>query len=222
MPSCPNVIFFKSEVEFLGHFVNASGIRMDERKVQTVRDWPVPRTVSDLRSFLGLAGYYRKFVAGFARIAAPLTDLLRKDVSFAWSPEAQSAFDALKSALTTAPVLALFDPNAPAEIVVHTDASDFAIGAVLSQGGRPIAFESRKLTSAEQGYATHDREMLAIVHALRAWRPYLHGRKPLVYTDHSSLRHFLEQPQLNDRQTRWFDQLAEFVPDIKTPRARTM
>ena len=204
--------FFKPEVEFLGHIVGRNGIRMMEDKVQAVKEWPTPTRVTDVRAFLGTAGYYRKFIRDFSRLASPLSELTKDDVPFVWGAEQQQAFDALKKAISTAPVLILPDPKLP--FVVHTDASGFAVGAVLQQdqgnGLQPVAFLSKKMLPAETRYPVHEQELLCIITALGAWRHYLHGAKFIVRTDHKSLEHFKTQPLLSARQTRWKDIIANF------------
>ena len=199
-------------MEYLGHVVTADGVAPDPVKVKAVQDWKVPENVREIRSFLGLAGYYRRFIQDFAKIAAPLTELTRKDVPYVWSLREGEAFAALKRQLTQAPVLQLADPNL--EFVVTCDASDFAVGAVLSQvqpdGEHPVAYESKKMNEAEQRYPTHERELLAIIHALRVWKHYLEGGKFRIVTDHYSLKYFMTQPNLSKRQARWLDFLAEF------------
>ena len=203
---------FRSEVEFLGHRVGADGVRMMEDKVRAIADWPTPQRVFDVRSFLGAAGYYRKFIKDFSSLAAPLTELTKERVEWRWTDDQQRAFDALKQAIQTAPVLALPDDKIP--FVVQTDASGFAVGAVLQQdqgdGMRPIAFLSKKLIDAETRYATHEKELLAIVQALKAWRHYLYGKPIRVLTDHRSLKDFQTQPQLSARQARWQDTFVDF------------
>jgi RNase H-like domain found in reverse transcriptase/Reverse transcriptase (RNA-dependent DNA polymerase) len=158
----------QTKVEYTGHFISGKGISVDPRKVETIKNWSAPTNVSGVRSFLGLASYYRKFVEKFSAIATPLTALLHKDQKFEWSEEAQQAFNILKERLTTTPVLLLPDSTKP--FMVTTDASDYAIGAVLTQdqgkGEQPVAYESRKLSSAEQNYAIHEKELLAIIHAI--------------------------------------------------------
>ena len=209
--------FFKTEVEFLGHHVGRDGVRMMEDKVQAVADWPVPRNVRDVCAFLGTAGYYRKFIKDFSRIAAPIADLTKESVKFEWTSSHQHAFVTLKTAMQSAPVLALPDPTLP--FVVHTDASGFAIGAVLMQdqgkGLQPIAFLSKKMLPAETRYPVHEQELLAIIHALSSWRHYLYGAKFKVMTDHHSLRYFKTQPLLSGRQSRWKDVIANFDFDIE-------
>ncbi len=182
---------------------------MDLRKVNAVKEWPMPSNVSELRSFLGLTSYYRKFIKSFSTIAAPLTMLLHKDQPYKWNEAQQLAFDELKRQLTSAPILLLPDPTKP--FTVTTDASDIAIGAVLSQdqgrGDQPVAYESRKLSPAEQNYPVHEKELLAIVHAIKLWRTYLEGQKFTVITDHASLEYIKTQANLSRRQARWLEVL---------------
>lgn len=156
--------FAQQEIRFLGHLVSKNQVRMDPKKVQAIVDWQAPRHVKDLRSFLGLANYYRKFIAGYSKKAASLTDLLKKDAKWVWSKQCEEAFQNLKNAIASEPILKLPDFELPFE--VHTDASDKAIGGVLVQEGHPVAFESRKLNDAEQRYSTHEKEMVAVVHCL--------------------------------------------------------
>ena len=208
--------FFKTSVHYLGHVVSDHGLSPDPAKVRAVKQWKVPTNVSEVRSFLGLAGYYRRFIRDFAKIAAPLTNLTRKDRPFTWSLREGEAFNELKTVLQNAPVLQLADQSR--DYIVTTDASDFAMGAVLSQvwddGEHPVAFESRKMNPAEQNYPTHERELLAVIHALRTWRHYLLGRRFIIVTDHHSLKFLQTQPQLSRRQARWLEFLAEFDFEI--------
>lgn len=212
--------FLRSEITYLGHVIGPTGIGMDPEKTRAVRDWPPPTNVKELQTFLGFANYYRKFVKNFAQITVPLTDLLRKDTapSYAWTKRENEAFLNLKTTLTTAPVLKIANPEA--KYTVTTDASDFAIGAVLSQkegvsnDDRPIAFESRKLSAAETNYATHEKELLAIIHALKVWRTYLEGNHFEIITDHAALKYLKTQPTLSRRQARWSEKLQEFQFDI--------
>lgn len=155
-----------------------------------MKKWPNPKTVRELRGFLGLTGYYRKFVQNYGSIARPLTDLLNKG-GFEWNEVAEKAFTALKNAMSSTPVLAL--PNFEADFTIETDASGTGIGAVLSQGGRPIANISKGLGGRKRAWSTYEKEMLAILEAVRSWRTYLLGRKFHIYTDHRSLRCLLDQ-----------------------------
>ncbi len=215
---------FKTDVEFLGHRVGRDGVSMMADKVAAVSEWPTPTKVFDVRAFLGTAGYYRKFIRNFSALAAPLTQLTKDDVAWSWGAAQQAAFDALKLAIRSGPVLALPDPSLP--FVVHTDASGFAIGAVLQQKQadgtlRPLAFLSKKMLDAETRYPTHEQELLAIISALKTWRHYLDGRKFTVCTDHASLQHFKTQPMLSGRQTRWKDVIAQFDFDIEYVRGES-
>lgn len=209
--------FFKHEVEFLGHIVGREGVRMMEDKVEAVRAWPTPRSVRDVRAFLGTAGYYRKFIRDFSAIAAPLSELTKDNIKFEWTAPHEQAFCHLKAAIAQGPVLILPDPSLP--FVVHTDASGFAVGAVLQQdqgkGLQPIAFLSKKMADAETRYPVHEQELLAIIQALTAWRHYLHGSKFTVRTDHKSLQFFQTQPMLSGRQARWKLLLANYDFDIE-------
>ena len=211
--------FFQRETSFLGHKITCDGIKMDPAKVQAVMDWPIPRNVKDVRSFLGLAGYYRKFIRGYSRISAPLNELTKKEKGFAWSSSEQQAFEEIKKQMCSAPVLITPDPKLP--YVIFTDASGYAVGACLCQdqgnGLQPICFYSHKMNEAERRYATHEQELLAIVKAVKEWRHYLHGSTfPIVIqTDHNSLKYFRTQPTLSKRQAGWLDLLNEFDLDIQ-------
>lgn len=212
--------FFQQRIEFLGYIITPEGISPDPRKIQAVQDWPKPTNVTEVLRFLGFAGFYRRFVKGYSSIAAPLSDLTKAGAGttpVTWNPTAESAFSALKQAMTTAPVLQPFDPGKP--IKVTTDASDVGIGAELAQQHgsvwHPVAFLSRKLTPAEQNYPTHEKELLAIIHALKTWSHYLSGSHFTVYTDHHPLRYLHSQPSLSKRQARWLDTLAEHDFEVR-------
>eukprot|EP00877_Chromochloris_zofingiensis_P003160 jgi/Chrzof1/12845/Cz07g09130.t1 len=201
--------FGAPEVEYLGHIVGRNGLRVDPRKVASVADWPKPDTVPQLHSFLGLANYFRRFVQGYSNLVAPLTSLLRKDAKWVWDDPQKAAFAGVKHALTNAPVLRMPDLEQPFELVA--DASGFGIGAVLLQHGHPVAFESRKLNTAERNYHTTERELLAVVHALQVWRCYLDSSWGFVcVTDHNPLVWLQTQPNLSPRQTRWSEYLQRF------------
>ncbi|KAI3682071.1 hypothetical protein L2E82_50219 [Cichorium intybus] len=204
--------FWLEEVQFLGHVVNKEGIKVDQAKVKTIKQWEVPKTPSEIRSFLGLAGYYRRFIENFSKIALPLTRLTKKSEKFVWGPEQQAAFDELRSRLCDAPILALMD--GVEDIVVYCDASLLGFGAVLMQRGRVIAYASRQLKPHEQNYPTHDLELGAVVFALKIWRHYLYGVKFIVYTDHKSLKYLFDQRDLNMRQIRWLDVVKDYDCEI--------
>jgi hypothetical protein len=213
--------FFKHEVKFLGFIVGADGIKVDPAKVEAVKVWPVPKSVTDVRSFLGFVGFYRKFIKNHSAVVAPISDLTKTSTqgkTFVWTPEAQIAFEKMIDALCSAPVLVLPDPTKP--YVVTTDASGYALGACLMQdhgnGLQPIVYMSKKMLPAETRYPIHHKEMLAIVCALKEWRHYLHGAqfKIRILTDHKSLVHFHNQPKLSERQARWNEFISEFGNDI--------
>lgn len=181
-------------MNYLGHVISAQGVSTDPTKVNDVKNWPTPTSVKELRGFLGLAGYYRRFVKIFGAIAKPLTELLKKGQLFIWSPVAEASFQALKDSLISAPVLALPDFEKP--FVIETDASDKGIGPVLQQGGHPIAYVSRALGLKNQGLSTYEKESLAILMAVDYWRPYLQHSEFIIQTDQKSLIH-LDDQRLN-------------------------
>ncbi|XP_057760830.1 uncharacterized protein LOC130981242 [Arachis stenosperma] len=178
--------FWKSEVKFLGHVVSKQGIAVDPAKVEAVMNWERPTSVSEIRSFLGLAGYYRRFIKGFSQLALPLTKLTRKDTPFIWTPECEESFQALKHRLTTAPVLVLPEPSEPFE--VYCDASLKGLGCVLMQYQNVVAYASRQLRPHEMNYPTHDLKLAAVVFALKIWRHYLYGVRFHVFSDHKILK----------------------------------
>ncbi|KAK9110556.1 hypothetical protein Sjap_018616 [Stephania japonica] len=200
--------FWLPEVRFLGHVVGATGVAVDPEKVRAVIEWPTPTTVTQIRSFLGLAGYYRRFVQDFSKIAAPMTKLIKKNAKFDWNEECEHAFNTLKQKLTTAPVLAL--PETGKDLVVYTDASKVGLGGVLMQEGRVIAYASRQLKVHERNYPTHDLELAAIVFALKIWRHHLYGVRFELFTDHKSLKYLFTQRELNLRQRRWLEFLKDY------------
>lgn len=206
-----------STVDFLGHTLTPQGVAVDQRKVDAVQKWPEPANVHDVRSFLGLVGFYRRFIKKFSFIAAPLTDLTKASRTWSWSDDHRIAFEHLKQSLISAPVLIVPDMTKPFH--VFADASQFAIGAVLMQdhghGLQPCAFESRKLTPAEQNYPIHEIELLAVVNALKVWRCYLEGSTFFTNTDHESLKYLMTQPHLSRRQARWVEFLQQFDTSIK-------
>ena len=214
--------FAQQEVLFLGHKITGGKLMMETTKVQAIQEWEPPTKVPELRSFLGLVNYYRRFIKGYSAIAAPLTDLLKKNRPWEWTAECQEAFDTLKRVVCEEPVLALPDHTKPFE--VHTDASDFAIGGVLMQEGHPIAYESRKLNDTERRYTVQEKEMTAIVHCLRVWRHYLLGAPFVVMTDNVATSYFQTQKKLSPKQARWQDFLAEFdyVMEYKPGKANVV
>jgi hypothetical protein len=210
--------FYQRSIEFLGHIVSADGISMDPRKVAAVVDWPQLTNQQDVRAFLGLAGYYRRFIDNFSAIASPLTDLLRDDVKFEWAAKQQSSMNTLKRAITSAPTLIVPDLNQP--FIVHSDASGYAISGVLSQlrdgVEHPVAFLSRKMNAAERNYDVREQELLALVTCCREWRHYLEAAPhTTINTDHASLQYLLTQKEFtNRRQARWSELIQSVLPHI--------
>ncbi|GKC33293.1 putative reverse transcriptase domain-containing protein [Tanacetum coccineum] len=205
--------FWLQEVHFLGHVVNQNGIHVDPSKIEAVKNWKTPTTPSEIRSFLGLAGYYRRFIANFSKIAKPLTSLTQKNQKYVWGVEQEEAFQTLKNNLCDAPILTL--PDGVEDFVVYCDASNQGLGCVLMQRGKVIAYASRQLKTHEKNYTTHDLELGAVVFALKAWRHYLYGTKSVIYTDHKSLQHIFDQKELNMRQRRWIELFSDYECEIR-------
>ncbi|MBW0587173.1 hypothetical protein O181_126888 [Austropuccinia psidii MF-1] len=207
-------LFHVSSVEYLGYVVSSEGLKMDQAKLQQILNWPPPRNLKTLQSFLGFANFYRHFIKNYSKKIISLTSFLKKDSCFPLNEEALSHFHQLKEAFTTAPILSHFNPSLPT--IVETDASDYALGAVLSQvsdsGKHPIEFDSLGLLSAELNYEIHDKELLGIVWALKCWRAFLLSiSSPFeVLTNHSSLQYFMSSKILTLPQARWAEFLSEF------------
>ena len=203
---------FAKEINYLGHVISAGGIAVSSEKISAVSDWPVPEIVTDVRSFLGTASYYRRFVKDFATIAAPLHSLTHQGKKFLWTADCQRAFDRLKEALCTTPVLKFPKPEAP--FVLDTDASLTGIGAVLSQviDGREyvLGYASRSLSKTERNYCTTRRELLAVKHFVQHFRPYLYGRAFTIRTDHASLTWLLNFKDPEGQTARWIQSLSEY------------
>ncbi|GJT55617.1 putative reverse transcriptase domain-containing protein [Tanacetum coccineum] len=205
--------FWLQQVAFLGHIVSADGIIMDPSKVEAITKWPRPTTVTEVRSFLGLAGYYRRFVEGFSRLALPLTQLMRKGEKFVWTDERQESFEELKRRLVSAPILTL--PSGSGGFQIYSDASKKGLGCVLMQHGKVIAYASRQLKPYEVNYPTHDLELAAVVFALKIWRHYMYGEACDIFTDHKSLKYIFTQRELNMRQRRWLELLKDYDTNIQ-------
>ncbi|GJS01512.1 putative reverse transcriptase domain-containing protein [Tanacetum coccineum] len=196
-----------------GHVVNRDGIHVDPSKVESVKNWKTPESSTDICSFLGLAGYYRRFIENFSNIAKPLTLLTQKNKTYVWGDEQEEAFRILKEKLCNAPVLAL--PDGPDDFVVYCDASKQGFGCVLMQKDKVIAYASRQLKTHEKNYTTHDLELGSVVFALKIWRHYLYGTKSVIYIDHKSLQYIFDQKELNMRQRRWIKLLSDYECEIK-------
>ena len=186
---------------------------MDPHKVETILNWKPPTSVTEIRSFLGLVGYYRKFVEGFSKIGAPLTRLTRKEEPFLWSEACQQSFDELKGRLTSAPLLTL--PSGQDGFAVYCDAFRQGLGCVLMHNDKVIAYASRQLKKHEQNYPTQDLELAAVVFALRIWRHYLYGVPCRIFTDHKSLQYLFKLKELNMRQRRWIQLIKDYECTIE-------
>ncbi|GFU73327.1 retrovirus-related Pol polyprotein from transposon 17.6 [Trichonephila clavipes] len=210
-------LFAAQEVKILGHLVSSNGVHPYPDKIKAVRNFPTPKNIHDIRSFLGLCSYFRRFIKGFCYLAEPLQSLLKSGVEFHWVPEEVEAFHSLKKALTSDPVLGMYDERASTEI--HTDASGYGIGAVLVQiqnnVEKVIAYASRTLTKAEKNYSTTERECLAIVWATNKFRPYIFGKHFTVVTDHHSLCWLMNLKDPSGRLARWALRLQEHDFDVK-------
>ncbi|KAI3682772.1 hypothetical protein L1987_83010 [Smallanthus sonchifolius] len=202
--------FWIREVHFLGHVINKEGIHVDPSKIEAIKNWEAPKTPTEVRQFLGLAGYYRRFIENFSKIALPLTTLTQKEKKYDWSDKLESAFQLLKQKLCSTPILSL--PEGIENFVVYCDASHQGLGYVLMQREKVIAYASRQLKVHEKNYTTHDLEL---GFALKIWRHYLYGTRCTIFTDHKSLQHILDQKELNMRQRRWVELLNDYDCDIK-------
>uniref|UniRef100_A0A2N9GQ39 Reverse transcriptase n=1 Tax=Fagus sylvatica TaxID=28930 RepID=A0A2N9GQ39_FAGSY len=200
--------FCMEKVVFLGYVVTTTGIEVDEEKVKAIKEWPTPKSITEVRSFHGLASFYRRFVKDFSTLAAPLTEIIKKNVGFHWGADQDNAFATIKERLCSAPVLAL--PNFNKAFEIECDASGIGIGAVLMQDRRPIAFFSEKLSGASLKYPTYDKELYALVRALETWQHYLWPREFVIHTDHESLKHLKGQGKLNQRHARWLEYIETF------------
>jgi len=221
------------KIGFLGIVIGPSGIEMEKEKVDGVLSWLEPRNVKDIRKFLGLANYYRRFIKNFTQVARPMNVLIRKNVKWQWEEEQQKAFDKLKRVFMTGPVLAA--PDLDKEFRVETDASNYATGRVLSMKGsdelwRPVTFISKSLSDTERNYEIHDKEMLAVVRCLEAWRHFLEGAtmKFEIWTDHKNLEYFIKAQKLNRRQARWalylsrFNFMLKHIPESRMGKADSL
>nr|KAJ0228165.1 hypothetical protein LSAT_V11C100046520 [Lactuca sativa] len=202
----------KNQIAYLGHVISKQGVAVDPEKVKAIEQWPIPKSLRELRGFLGLTGYYRKFISGYASIAAPLTDQLRKDC-FGWSPIAIQAFNTLKAALMKAPILAM--PDFTKLFIIETDASGKGIGAVLLQNKHPVAFYSQVLGVKNRLKSIYEKELMAIVLAVKRWRHYLMGRHFLIRTDQRSLKYLMEQREVGPEYQKWMYKLLGFDFEIQ-------
>jgi hypothetical protein len=200
--------FWLTKVAFLGPVIFAGGVSVDPGKVKDVLNWMPPTTASEIRSFLGSVGYYRRFIKDFSKIAKPMTKLLEKNKAFEWTTECQASFEELRKRLTSAPVLVL--PNLTKKFNIYCDASRQGLGCVLIQEGQVVCYASCQLRKHEENYPTHDLELAAVVHALKIWRHYLIGHRCEIYNDHKSLKYIFTQNDLNLRQRRWLELIKDY------------
>ncbi|GBG74546.1 hypothetical protein CBR_g18957 [Chara braunii] len=204
--------FGHTRILYLGHEISAEGLKPDDAKVVSIRDWPRPQSVTEMRSFLGMTDYYRTFVKNYSIVAAPLTDLTRLDTPSEWTDKCEAAFRHLKHALMHYEVLKLHDPDKP--FIVTTDASQYGIGTVLAQHEgpklRPVEYMSKKMPSQKLAKSTYEKELYAVYKALTHWRHYLLGRFFILRTDHQTLRWMRTQPVLSDALKRWIEVIDEY------------
>ncbi|GBG80934.1 hypothetical protein CBR_g31490, partial [Chara braunii] len=212
----------KTQVLYLGHVLDRDGLKPEDSKIATIRDWLMPRTLTELRSFLGLANYYRKLVRNFSTIAAPLRRLLKKEAIWQWDKDCTSALKRLKRALLEYPVLKVADPSLP--FVVTTDASQYGIGVVLQQdngnGYRPVEFMSARMPSEKVATSTYERELYALRQALEHWKHYLLGRHFKVYSDHETLRWLKTQAKMTPKLTRWAAEIDQYDFELKPVKGK--
>jgi len=200
--------FWLEQVHFLGHVISTSGIAVDPSKVRAILHWEQTKNIIEIHSFLGLAGYYRKFIGRFSKLALPLTKLTCKGKPFKWNEVCETSFQELKKRLTSAPVLVLPDPTKNFE--VYCDASGQGLGCVLMEEGKVAAYASRQLKQHEVNYPTHDLELAVVVFALKIWRHYLYGSRFEVFSDHKSSKYLFDQKELIKRQRRWMKFLKDY------------
>lgn len=204
--------FGQQRIEYLGHIISHNGVSTDPDKVQDMVDWPKPKNLKGLRGFLGLTGYYRKFIQGYGQISKPLTDMLKKG-GFIWTKQSEDAYERLKTAMVSSPVLALPDFSRP--FIVETDASSTGLGAVLMQEGRPIAYLSEALSPKNQVLSIYEREFMAVLMAIQKWKHYLQGHHFILKTDQQSIKYIMEQRFTTALQQRWISKLLGLDYEIQ-------
>lgn len=211
--------FWLDSVVFLGHVIGREGISVDPQKIEAVVNWPSPTTVMEVLSFLGLVGYYRRFVQNFSKIAVPMTELTRKGEPYVWTEKREQSFQELKRRLTTTPILTL--PDGVEDFAIYRDASRQGLGCVLMQRGKVIAYASRQLKTHEKNYPVHDLELAAVIFALKIWRHYLYGVSCEIFTDHKSLKYIFTQKEINRRQRRWLELIKDYDVNIQYHPGKT-
>lgn len=201
-----------AQIDYLGHVISGEGVAVDPEKVRCILEWPEPKNVKGVRGFLGLTGYYRKFIKDYGKVAKPLTELTKKD-NFSWNQDAVKAFNEMKKIMTSPPVLVL--PNFSLPFEVECDAAGRGIGAVLMQQRQPVAFFSKALSDGNLAKSVYEKELMALVLCIQHWRHYLLGREFIVYTDHKSLKHFLQQRISSPDQQCWLAKLLGYQFEVK-------
>ncbi|GJV64732.1 putative reverse transcriptase domain-containing protein [Tanacetum coccineum] len=204
--------FWILKVQFLGHVIDSRGIHVDPAKIESIKDWASPKIPTEIRQFLGLAGYYQRFIEGFLKIAKSITKLTQKGIKFEWDEKEENAFQLIKQKLCSAPILDL--PKGSEDFVVYYDASHKGLGAMLMQREKVIAYASRQLKVHEKNYTPHDLELGVVIFSLKIWRHYLYGTRCTVFID-QSIQHILDQKELNMRQRRWLELLSDYDCDIR-------
>jgi len=204
--------FWLRQVQFLGHVIFGDSVSIDPTKIKAIQNWEAPRNASEIRIFMGLAGYYRRFIKDFSRIAAPLTSLTQKEAKFEWGEAQEKTFSNLKDLLTHAPVLSL--PEGDNDFSIYSNPFGLGLGCVLMQHGKVIAYALRQLTEYEKNYPTHDLELATVIFSLKLWRHYLFGTKSQLFTDHKSLKYIFSQQTLNTRQQQAMELIKDYVYEI--------
>ncbi|KAK8684243.1 hypothetical protein V6N13_040273 [Hibiscus sabdariffa] len=211
-------VFCTNKLTFLGYIVSSKGVEVDPEKIKAIQEWPRPTSITQVRSFHGLASFYRRFVPNFSSITAPLTGIIKKNSTFSWGNEQEEAFLNIKDCLTRAPVLAL--PNFDKTFEIECDASGVGIGVVLMQERRPIAYFSEKLSGATLNYPVYDKEMYVLIRSLETWQHYLLPKEFVIHTDHEALRHITGQHKLNKRHAKWVEFLESFPYVIRYKKGK--
>lgn len=211
--------FAREKIEYLGHVISREGVEDDREKIIAMENWPTPKSVKDLRGFLGLTCYYRRFISHYGTISKPLTQQLKKE-GFEWSEAADLAFQKLKMAMSTTPLLALPDFNKP--FTLETDACYTGVGAVLMQEGKPLAYLSKVLAERHLGLSTYEKELMAIIMVVQKWRFYLLGNKFIIKTDHEALKHLMELILTTMLQHKWLSKLLGYDYVVLYKKGKTI
>ena len=209
--------FCVDNVVFLGFVVNKNGVHVDPKKIKAIQEWPIPKSVGDIRSFHGLASLYRRFAPNFSTLASPLNELVKKDIPFVWGEKEQATFDEIKAKLTQAPIIVL--PNFDKTFELECDVSGVGICTILLQDGHPIAYFSEKINGPSRNYPTYDKQFYALVRSLHTWEHYLVSKEFIIHSDHESLKYLKTQHKLNKRHAKWME-LEQFPYVIKYKKGK--